>query len=118
MHLNTYSTTFCRHTHQTQRRTEHCFSLKTLNNELIAFTGVTYATCSSADFTTLLLLDLRNVEEYDHSTTNLFDNFAIGISDRIPSWAMGLESFFNGKFSFVGGLLGRSQGFLPRTRRI
>lgn len=101
--------------------TGHCFCLKTLNSELTAYTGITYDKidkCTSEDFTALLLLDLRNVEEYHHSTTNLFDNFAIGISDRIPSWAMGLESFFNGKFSFVGGLLRCSQGFLPRTRRI
>ena len=74
--------------------TGHCFCLKTLNSELTAYTGIMYDKCTSEDFTALLLLDLRNVEEYDHSTTNLFDNFAIGISDRIPSWAMGLESFF------------------------
>ena len=56
------------------------------------------------------------VEEYDHSTSNLFDNLVIVSGDRIPSWAMGLESIFNGNFSFVGGLLRRSQGFLPCTR--
>ena len=44
------------------RRTEHCFCLKTLNNKPIASTGITYATCTSEDFTALLLLDLRNVD--------------------------------------------------------
>jgi len=56
---------------------------------------------------------IQNVEEYDHSTTNLFDNLAIGIGDRIPSRAMALESFFNGQFLFVGGFLRRSRGFCP-----
>jgi len=58
------------------------------------------------------------VEEYDHSTPNLIDNLAVGIGDKIPSWAVGLENFFKGKFLLVVEFLRRSQGFLPSNRRI
>jgi len=61
---------------------------------------------------------LNSVEEYDHSTPNLFDNLAIGIGDRIPSWAVGLESFFNDKFLLVIVFLRSSQVCLLRNRRI
>ena len=63
-----------------------------------------------------------SVEEYDHSTPNLFDNLSIGIGDRMDPYThsgeYNLHCFSMATFLFTGRFLRRSQGFLPLTRRV
>jgi len=64
----------------------------------------------------------QSVEEYDHSTPNLFDNLSIGIGDRMDPYThsgeYNLHCFSMATFLFTGRFLRRSQGFLPLTRRV
>ena len=57
-----------------------------------------YDKCTSEDFTALLLLDLRNVEEYDHSTTNLLSIILLlgsAIEFQVGPWGCKVFSMAN-----------------------